>query len=70
MIQPPAVETVDHDVRRTSGRPAPRPSPALGSRPPTFVAPNVSGALAEAAEKLGLDTLEAAAYKSLGVPLA
>jgi hypothetical protein len=34
------------------------------------VAPNVSGALAEAAEKLGLDTLEAAAYKSLGVPLA
>jgi hypothetical protein len=34
------------------------------------VAPNVSGALAEAAEKLGLATLEAAAYKSLGVPLA
>ena len=38
--------------------------------PPEFMAPVVSGELAEAAEKFGMSNLEAAAYQSLGVPLA
>jgi secreted PhoX family phosphatase len=37
--------------------------------PPEFMAPVVSGELAEAAEKFGMSNLEAAAYQSLGVPL-
>ncbi len=37
--------------------------------PPKSMAPNVSGELAEAAQKFGLGTLEAAAYESLGVSL-
>jgi uncharacterized protein len=38
--------------------------------PPQELAPRVSGELAEAAQRYGLGTLEAAAYASLGVPLA
>lgn len=38
--------------------------------PPASLAPKVSGELAEAAEKFGMSTLEAAAYDRLGVPLA
>jgi secreted PhoX family phosphatase len=38
--------------------------------PPEFMAPVVSGQLAEAAEKFGMSNLEAAAYQSLGVSLA
>ena len=38
--------------------------------PPKSLAPNVSGELAEAAERHGMSTLEAAAYDRLGVPLA
>ena len=38
--------------------------------PPRSLAPNVSGELAEAAERYGMETLEAAAFDRLGVPLA
>jgi secreted PhoX family phosphatase len=38
--------------------------------PPAHLAPFVSGELAEAAERYGMSKLEAAAFASLGVPLA
>ncbi|MBA3473212.1 MAG: DUF839 domain-containing protein [Rubrobacter sp.] len=38
--------------------------------PPAELAPRISGELAEAAERYGMSTLEAAAYDRLGVPLA
>ena len=38
--------------------------------PPQESAPRVSGELAEAADRYGMSTLEAAAYDRLGVPLA
>ena len=38
--------------------------------PPKSMTPNVSGELAEAAEKVGMSRLEAAAYERLGVSLA
>ena len=38
--------------------------------PPEFLAPKISGELAEAAERYGMSTLEAAAYDRLGVRLA
>jgi uncharacterized protein len=38
--------------------------------PPEFLAPKISGELAEAAERYGMSTLEAAAYDRLGVTLA
>ena len=37
--------------------------------PPAHLAPRISGELAEAAQRYGLSTLEAAAYERLGVPL-
>jgi secreted PhoX family phosphatase len=37
--------------------------------PPEFMAPEISGELAEAASLYGMTPLEAAAYNSLGVPL-
>jgi secreted PhoX family phosphatase len=37
--------------------------------PPASLAPKISGALAEAAERHGMSTLEAAAYERLGVQL-
>jgi hypothetical protein len=38
--------------------------------PPAHLAPQVSGELAEAANKFGMSQLEAAAYDRLGVKLA
>jgi hypothetical protein len=38
--------------------------------PPEFMTPKISGELAEAAERYGMSKLEAAAFASLGVPLA
>ena len=38
--------------------------------PPEFLAPRISGELAETAGRFGMDLLEAAAYDRLGVPLA
>jgi uncharacterized protein len=38
--------------------------------PPESLAPEVSGELAEAAERYGMSKLEAAAFVSLGIPLA
>ena len=38
--------------------------------PPALLAPQVSGELAEAAQKYGLSILEAAAFERLGVPVA
>ena len=38
--------------------------------PPEELAPRVSGELAEAANRYGIGTLEAAAFDRLGVPLA
>ena len=38
--------------------------------PPEFMLPQISGELAEAAARYGMNPLEAAAYESLGVPLA
>jgi secreted PhoX family phosphatase len=40
------------------------------AEPPAHLAPRVSGELAEAAERYGMSKLEAAAFASLGVPLA
>jgi len=40
------------------------------SAPPGSMGPRVSGKLAEAAEKFGMSTLEAAAYDRLSVRLA
>ena len=53
--------------RRTNRR---RQRQMAVAAPPDFMAPVVSGELAEAAEKFGMSNLEAAAYQSLGVPLA
>ncbi len=53
--------------RRTNRR---RQRQMAVAAPPEFMAPVVSGELAEAAEKFGMSNLEAAAYQSLGVPLA
>ncbi|MBA2619428.1 MAG: hypothetical protein H0U91_14855, partial [Rubrobacter sp.] len=38
--------------------------------PPEEFAPRVSGELAEAADRYGMSTLEAAAFDRLGAPLA
>ena len=38
--------------------------------PPAHLAPSVSREVAEAAERYGMSKLEAAAFVSLGVPLA
>jgi hypothetical protein len=37
--------------------------------PPAHLAPQLTGELAEAAERFGMSTLEAAAYDRLAVPL-
>ena len=37
---------------------------------PAHLAPSVSGEVAEAAERYGMGKLEAAAFVSLGIPLA
>ena len=53
--------------RRTNRR---RQRQMAVAAPPEFMVPVVTGELAEAAEKFGMSNLEAAAYQSLGVPLA
>lgn len=53
--------------RRSSGA---RQRQMAVAEPPAHLAPRVSGELAEAAERYGMSKLEAAAFASLGVPLA
>ncbi|MDQ3318285.1 MAG: DUF839 domain-containing protein, partial [Actinomycetota bacterium] len=51
-------------------RNASRQRQMAAASPPERLAPKVSGELAEAADRYGMSSLEAAAYDRLGVPLA